>query len=116
MKMIVRSAVFLATVLCLSHASAGQSTMQKMLKPYIEQQCALELKDSNIWKASTFLMTESNKSQFSKDVCGCVSTNALNEVPATELAHAAISTDAKNQLIKKAILNTLKSCVVQQKL
>ncbi|OTG91865.1 hypothetical protein B9T34_00495 [Acinetobacter sp. ANC 3813] len=116
MKVFVQSAVFVGALMSLSHAAAGQTAMQKMLKPYIEQQCASELKDSNMWKASTFLMTDSNTSQFAKDVCGCVSTNALNDVPATELAHAAVSSDAKNLLIKKAMMNTLKSCVVQQKM
>ena len=109
-------AVFIGTsILLMNNVQAQQSTMQKMLKPVIEHQCALELKDSNLWKASTFLMTPPNKLQFQNEVCGCVAENALNDVPATELAHAAVSTDAKNQLIHKAVLNTVKGCVIQLK-
>lgn len=116
MKTVLKIALFCASLICLSDAAAEPSAVQKMLKPYIELQCAAELKASNVWKASTYFMTERNKSQFGKDVCGCVSSNALNDVPAAALAHAAVSAEVKNQLIKKAMLNTAKSCIMQQKM
>ncbi|CAM4345548.1 hypothetical protein [Acinetobacter pragensis] len=115
MKTILKTAVMASAVSCFAQVQAGQSAVQKMLKPVIEHQCSMELKDSNLWKASTFLMTERNKQQFQQEVCSCVGENALNEVPAAELAHAAVSTEAKNQLIHKAVLNTVKGCVIQLK-
>lgn len=115
MNVCAKASVFFCSMLYFCSAEAGQSAMQKMLNPVIEHQCVLELKDSNLWKASTFLMTAGDKRQFEQDVCSCVSANALNDVPASELAHAAVSAEAKNQLIKTAVLNTVKSCVIQQK-
>lgn len=115
LKNILKIGCVILALVCVGSVQAHQTPMQKLLKPVIEHQCALELKDSNLWKVSTYLMTDSNKLQFQNEVCRCVGENALNDVPATELAHAAVSTDAKNQLIHKAILNTVKGCVVQLK-
>lgn len=95
--------------------AASQSMAVKMLKPVIEHQCLTELKDSNVWKASTFLMTDHNKKQFEAEVCQCVGDNALNDVTVSEITQALLSDEAKNQLIRKATLNSIKSCVIKTK-
>ena len=97
-----------------AHATQ-QSAAVKMLKPVIERQCKTELKDSMVWKASTFLMTEGNKKQFEAEVCQCVGENALNDVTVTEMTQALVSENAKNQLIRKATVNSIKSCVIKTK-
>ncbi|RKG50979.1 hypothetical protein D7V64_11925 [Acinetobacter cumulans] len=95
--------------------AASQSMAVKMLKPVIERQCITELKDSNVWKASTFLMTDHNKKQFEAEVCQCVGDNALNDVTVNEITQALLSEEAKNQLIRKATLNSIKNCVIKTK-
>ncbi len=112
---IVKAGAAASMCLLVCPAFAQQSAMQKMLKPLIAHQCTIELKASNLWKASTFLMTAENKKQFEDEVCGCVSDNALNEVSAAELAHAVLNDGAKNQLIRKAAVNSVKGCIVKSK-
>ncbi|RKG31075.1 hypothetical protein [Acinetobacter tianfuensis] len=96
-------------------ANAQQSTAVKILKPVIERQCAIELNDSRAWKASSYLMTEANKQAFEKEVCSCVGENALNDVGVMEIAQAMLTEEAKNELVRKAVLNSIKSCVLQSK-
>ena len=102
-------------VLAAGPAQAQQSASVKLLQPLIEHQCVSELKDSKVWTASTFLMTEANKNQFQKEVCSCVGENVLNDVGVKDLAHAAVSEEAKRQLVRKAAMNSIKGCVLQSK-
>ncbi len=95
--------------------AVSQSVAVKMLKPVIEHQCLTELKASNVWKASTFLMTDHNKKQFEVEVCQCVGENALNDVTVGEMTQALVNENAKNQLIRKATVNSIKSCVIKTK-
>ena len=41
--------------------------------------------------------------------------NALNDVTVNEITQALLSEEAKNQLIRKATLNSIKSCVIKTK-
>ena len=90
---------------------AETSLAQKALKPVIEYQCGQELKDSKLWKASTYFMQPKNKAALEADVCECVGEQALKDVPTTTLLKATISEEAKNALTRQAISNTLKGCI-----
>ena len=96
---------------CDSHADV--SVMQKALKPLIEYECEQELKASKVWKASTFLMQDSNKVQLEAKVCGCVGEHALKDVPAKTLLKTTVSEEAKNELTRQAVANSLKGCVAE---
>ncbi|MDK1683765.1 hypothetical protein ACBQ24_03040 [Acinetobacter terrestris] len=92
-------------------ATDKNSTLtQKMLKPVVEQGCKSELNDSKIWKSAALFMSSERQSSVQKQICGCVSDHALNDVSVKELAMASVSEEAKNSLIKQAILNSIKGC------
>ena len=76
----------------------------------IELQCANELKSSKIWQASAFLWSSTQQNQAQEKICACVSDNALNDIPATELLKATVSESAKDSLVQKAVMNSLKGC------
>ena len=86
------------------------SLTQKMLKPVLEQSCKSELNDSKIWQSAALFMSSERQSSVQKQICGCVSDNALKDVSAKDLAMASFSEEAKNSLIKQAVLNSVKGC------
>lgn len=92
-------------------ATDKNSTLtQKMLKPVVEQGCKSELNDSKIWQSAALFMSSERQSSVQKQICGCVSDNALKDVSAKDLAMASFSEEAKNSLIKQAVLNSVKGC------
>ena len=111
---IMKYLLFVITMLFSAYVAAEMSLTQKMLKPVIEYQCVAELKDSKIWTASTYFMLDANKSKLQSEVCGCIGEHALENVPAKTLLHATVSEDAKNQLVKQAMLNSLKGCMFEK--
>lgn len=106
--------LLLLTLLITSLASAQMTMTQKVLKPVIEYQCASELNDSKIWKASTYFMHENNKSKLKDEVCGCIGEHALKNVPAKTLLKATIDEDTKNQVVKQAVMNSLRGCLIEK--
>lgn len=95
-KNLMMTLVIFSGLTCSPVLSANSMTVtQKMLKPLIQYQCNQELKQSKLWKVSTYLMTDENKSNMQKEVCDCVSDNALNEIPTTDLVKATVSDEAK---------------------
>lgn len=89
------------------------SMTQKLLKPVVEYQCAAELKDSKLWKASTYFMLDANKTKLQTETCACIGEHALENVPAKTLLQATISDDVKNQLVRQAMINSLKGCLLE---
>ena len=83
---------------------------QKVLKPVVEQACKSELNDSKIWQSAALFMSMERQSSVQRQICGCVSDNALNDVSAKDLAMASVSEAAKDSLIKQAVLNSVKGC------
>lgn len=102
-------------VLLTGQACADSTLAQRALKPVIQYQCENELKQSKVWKVSTYLMSDLNKQKLQNEVCDCVSKNALNDIPAKDLVKATVSEEAKNELAKKAVLNSVKACVLELK-
>ncbi|WP_086203305.1 hypothetical protein [Acinetobacter silvestris] len=93
-------------------ATSGKelSLIQKMLKPLIEQQCASELKASKIWQASALFLSAAQQSRTQNKVCGCVSENAMRDISAKEILIASVNESAKNELMTRAVMNSLKGC------
>ena len=83
------------------------------LKPVIEYQCKTELQATKVWKAASIFMTEDEQQQSLSQVCGCVSEHATDDVAVKELIHALFDEQAKNELISKAITNSVRGCVVK---
>lgn len=96
-------------------ANNDMSVAKKILKPVINSQCAQELDQSKVWNISTYLMTESNKQQFRKEVCECVAEHALTDIPSKDLLRSMIDENVKDQVIQKAVLNSAKACILQMK-
>ncbi|CAB1214083.1 hypothetical protein [Acinetobacter bouvetii] len=86
------------------------SLTQKMLKPVIEQGCKSELNDSKVWQSAALFMSSERQATVQKQVCGCVSEHALQDISAKELAMASMSESAKNSLMKQAVMNSIKGC------
>lgn len=104
-------AVSVAVLSFWTHSQSDMSLTQKALKPVIAYQCGQELKESKIWKVSTYLMQDSNKAKLEHNVCNCVGEKALKDIPATTLLKATVSEEAKNQVARQAVANSLKGCV-----
>ena len=83
------------------------------LKPVIEYQCKTELQATRVWKTASIFMTDDEQQQSLSQVCGCVSEHATDDVSVKELIHALIDEQAKNELVSKAITNSIKGCVVK---
>jgi len=96
-------------------ASTDQSMTQKVMKPLIKSQCASELNDSKLWKMTSLVLDASEKQRLQGEICECVGENALNDVPAKDVAHAMVDEDAKKVLVKQAVVNSLKACVLEAK-
>lgn len=98
-----------------SDANSETSVAKKMLKPVIKNQCAQELDQSKLWKVSTYLMSTSNKQQLAQDVCECVAENALTDISSKDLLRAMLDEEVKKQLTQKAVLNSVKACILESK-
>lgn len=85
---------------------------QKVLKPVVNYQCHQELKNSKLWKATTLVVGQEKRQAWQNQACECVSENALKDVPAQQLAHAMVNEEAKNQLVRQAVLNSVKGCIL----
>ncbi len=94
-----------------TYSHADMSLTRKVLKPVIAYQCGEELKQSKLWKVSTYLMQDSNKAKLEHNVCNCVGEKALIDVPASTLLKAIVNEEAKKELTQKAITNSLKGCL-----
>lgn len=111
MKFLTNLTLFIILPVTVACADSSTETItHKMLKPLIEQQCASELKASKIWQVSSFLWTATQQQHAQQKICGCVSENALNDVPAKQLVMATFNEAAKNKLIQQAVMNSLKGC------
>ena len=88
-----------------------QSTVQRILKPWIALQCGNELKASKLWQASALFLTTDQQNHAQEKICECVSENALNDVPTQDLLIATVNENAKNKLVQQALINSLKGCV-----
>lgn len=96
-------------------ANANTTLTQRILKPVIQYQCEREVDHSKIWKITTYLMNEENKKKLKLETCDCVSNHALKDIPAQELAKATVNEYIKQEVIRKAMLNSLKACVISSK-
>ncbi len=106
--------LFLLIALIVYLAIAHPTIITKTaLKPVIEYQCKTELQATKVWKAASIFMTEDEQQQSLSQVCGCVSEHATDDVAVKELIHALIDEQAKNELVSKAITNSIKGCVVK---
>jgi hypothetical protein len=114
MKMVkVATAIVLTNLIALSFNSANATITQKLLKPVIESQCKQELATSKTWKVATILMSSSNQEKMQNNVCQCVGQHAMDDVKTTDVLKASISEEAKNTLIKQAVINSVKGCVAE---
>lgn len=108
----LKSLILVLSALCLSACSNADMTLtQRTLKPVIEYQCVKELNNSKFWKVSTYLMQDKKKAELEQAVCSCVGEHALKDVPAKTLLKATVDEDAKSELTKQAIANSLKGCI-----
>jgi|SRR5690606_13205589 len=103
-------AVSVAALSFWTHSHADMNLAQKALKPVIAYQCGQELKQSKLWKVSTYLMQDNNKARLERNVCDCVGEKALSDVPTSTLLKATVNEEAKNQLARQAVANSLKGC------
>ncbi|MFV5491143.1 hypothetical protein [Acinetobacter sp. ASP199] len=104
-------AISVAVLAFWTYSHADISLTQKALKPVIVYQCGQELKDSTVWKVSTYLMQDANKAKLQHNVCDCVGEHALKDVPTSTLLKATVNEEVKNQLARQAVANSLKGCI-----
>ena len=102
--------IALIVYLAIAHPTIFTKTA---LKPVIEYQCKTELQATRVWKTASIFMTDDEQQQSLSQVCGCVSEHATDDVSVKELIHALIDEQAKNELVSKAITNSIKGCVVK---
>lgn len=106
--------LFLLTAVIVYLAIAHPTIITKTaLKPVIEYQCKTELQATKVWKTASIFMTEDEQQKSLSQVCGCVSEHATDDVSVKELIHALFDEQAKNELVSKAITNSVRGCVVQ---
>ena len=115
LKLVLTIIVFAGCITGCSDANSDTSVAKKMLKPVIKNQCAQELDQSKLWKVSTYLMSASKKQQVAQDVCECVAENALTDIPSKDLLRAMLDEEVKKQVTQKAVLNSVKACILQSK-
>lgn len=112
---VVYFSVLALNILAMTQVYANMTITQKLFKPVIQYQCGVELNESKLWKVSTYFMTEPNRMQLQKEVCECVSINALNDISTQDLLKATISEETKNAVAKQAALNSIKACILESK-
>lgn len=113
MKYALSLVVVLTMLVGCNDAKSDASVAKKMLKPLINKQCGQELDQSKLFNATTYWMAANNKQQLHKQVCECVSEHALTDISTKDLVRAMIDDELKNQLIQKAVLNTVKACILK---
>ncbi|MDY6455843.1 hypothetical protein [Acinetobacter faecalis] len=104
--------LFVAVIVYLAIAHPTIIT-KTALKPVIEYQCKTELQATKVWKTASIFMTEDEQQKSLSQVCGCVSEHATDDVAVKELIHALLDEQAKNELVSKAITNSVRGCVVK---
>lgn len=106
--------VFMLMAFISTHsAHANVSITQKLLMPVVELKCKSELNDSKTWKVATFLMSSTKQEKLQKNICGCVSKHAMDDMTAKDVIKATISDEAKDKLVSEAVKNSLKGCATQ---
>ena len=104
--------LFIAVIVYLAIAHPTIIT-KTALKPVIEYQCKTELQATKVWKTASIFLTEDEQQKSLSQVCGCVSEHATDDVSVKELIHALFDEQAKNELVSKAITNSVRGCVVK---
>lgn len=112
MSIFFKIATFTAVSTLLLGCAGTAVSPQKVLQPVVNYQCHQELKNSKLWKATTLLIGDEKRQTWQNQTCECVSENALKDVPAQQLAQAMVNEEAKNQLIRQAVLNSVKGCIL----
>ena len=96
----------------ISFAESDRSLLRKALDKAVELKCQSELQQSAIFKGARFLMTEEAAENSKQQICACVGENALNDVQGTQILKATFNEEEKNQLVKQAIVNSLRHCTL----
>ena len=112
MKKIIALLVVIFVLFAVYLLKTDTGLTQKLLKPVVVYQCGAELEATRLWKVSTALLGEEKKNQLQTKICGSMGDNALKDIPATLLLHAAVDEQVKKQVVQQGVLNTLKGCVV----
>lgn len=91
-----------------SLTQAGISLFQSTVK----QKCQSEIVNHSYWRIVSSMTNASTQAKISDTVCGCVSEHALKQVSLSEVATAVVDSDARPQIIGKAIKGSIKECAM----
>ncbi|OOR91541.1 hypothetical protein B0181_03020 [Moraxella caviae] len=84
-----------------------------IFKQAVDHQCRSQLNANQTYKVVTSFMGSESKAKLESEVCGCVSEKAPQSVSLNEVAQAALDSNARTQIVGKAVSNTLQACVAQ---
>lgn len=112
LKLIILFIFFIIVIFSLVALAYPTFIAKTALKPVVNYQCNTELKVSKIWKIASVFMSELEQKQALSRVCNCVSEHATDNVSIKELLTVFIDEKAKNELVSKAIVNSIRGCVV----
>lgn len=87
---------------------AGISLFQSTVK----QKCQSEIVNHSYWRIVSNLTNASTQAKISDTVCGCVSEHALQQVSLSEVATAVVDSDARPQIVGKAVKGSIKACAM----
>lgn len=81
-----------------------------VFKYAVDQKCRVEIQNHAAWKVASVAMTSAQQATALNNVCGCVSEKAPQNLTVVELGQVAVDQNARNQLVTKAVANTLNAC------
>lgn len=92
-------------------ATTANNIGMAVFQSAVDQTCRTQLNSRTEYKVLTSVLTTEKKQDVENQICGCVSTEASQNVTMVELAQAAIDPNARATLITNTVNNTLSTCV-----
>lgn len=76
---------------------------------YIQNQCVTELQSRNEWRMIALAMSAEKQAEWENKICGCVSTEAPNQLTAADLTQLA-STEGRTKVMTEVGAKTVTAC------
>ncbi len=76
---------------------------------YVQNQCVTELQSRNEWRMIALAMSAEKQAEWEDKICGCVSTEAPNQLTAADLTQLA-SAEGRTKVMAEVGAKTVTAC------
>lgn len=89
--------------------ATGSNIGSNLVQMYVQNQCVTELQSRNEWRLAALTMSQAQQTEWENKICGCVSTEAPNQITAAELPQL-MSETGRAQVLANVTTKTVNAC------